>query len=51
VIMVGLVIAFPGLVTAGLDKGPKMDPSKVKIELQIPQQQDDDAEPPPIQFK
>jgi len=51
VIMVGLVIAFPGLVTAGLDKGPKMDPSKVKIELQIPQQQDDDAEPPPITIK
>ncbi len=51
VIMVGLVIAFPGMVTAGLDKGPKMDPSKVKIELQIPMQQDDqpaDEEPPPI---
>ncbi len=53
VIMVGIVIAFPGLVTAGLDKGPKMDPSKVKIELQIPSQQDQpaDEEPPPIVIK
>src|SRR5690348_718129 len=28
-IMVGLVIAFPQLVLAGLDSGPKLDPSKV----------------------
>ena len=30
-IMVGIVIAWPGLVTALLDKGPKVDPSKVEI--------------------
>ncbi len=36
VIMVGIVIAFPGLVTGNLDSGPKIDPSKVKIEIQAP---------------
>ena len=46
IIMVILVIAFPGMVTSGLDKGPKMDPSKVKIELQIQTQPPD--EPPPV---
>jgi len=35
-IMVGLVIAFPTLVLAGLDSGPKMDPSKVQIQIQEP---------------
>ncbi len=39
-IMVAIVIAFPGLVTAGLDKDLKIDPSKVKIELQAPPQYD-----------
>lgn len=51
VIMVGLVIAFPGLVTAGLDSGPKIDPSKVKIELPMPGQESDEPPPPPVQFK
>jgi TRAP-type mannitol/chloroaromatic compound transport system permease large subunit len=32
-IMVGLVIAFPNLVLAGLDSGPKIDPSKVQIQV------------------
>jgi TRAP-type mannitol/chloroaromatic compound transport system permease large subunit len=32
-IMVAIVIAWPGLVTALLDTGPKMDPSKVQIIL------------------
>jgi tripartite ATP-independent transporter DctM subunit len=50
VIMVAMVIAFPGLVTAGLDKGPKVDSSKVKIELKMPTQEDDST-PPPIQIK
>ena len=44
VIMVGIVILFPGLVLGGLDNGPKVDPSKVKIELQAPTS--DDAAPP-----
>ncbi|MBS0521742.1 MAG: TRAP transporter large permease subunit [Proteobacteria bacterium] len=44
VIMVALVIIFPGMVTGGLDKGPKVDPNKVKIELQAPPT--DDAAPP-----
>jgi TRAP-type mannitol/chloroaromatic compound transport system permease large subunit len=49
-IMVAIVIAWPGLVTALLDTGPKMDPSKVQIILppeqgsQEPGQSDDDLE-------
>jgi TRAP-type mannitol/chloroaromatic compound transport system permease large subunit len=49
-IMVAIVIAWPGLVTALLDTGPKMDPSKVQIILppeqgsQEPGQADDDLE-------
>jgi TRAP-type mannitol/chloroaromatic compound transport system permease large subunit len=45
VIMVGIVIALPGLVTGGLDKGPKVDPSKVKIEIQAPSTEE---APPPV---
>jgi len=37
VIMVGIVIAFPGLVTGSLEKST-VDPSKVKIELQQEEQ-------------
>lgn len=48
VIMVGILIAFPGLVTAGLDQGPKIDPSKVKIEIPMPSA--DQEEPPPVKF-
>jgi tripartite ATP-independent transporter DctM subunit len=33
VIMVGIVIAWPGLVTSFLDKGNNIDPSKVNIEV------------------
>ena len=40
VVMVALVIAFPGMVTAGLDKGNGVDPSKVKIEIQAPPSED-----------
>jgi tripartite ATP-independent transporter DctM subunit len=49
-IMVAIVIAWPGLVTALLDTGPKTDPSKVQIILppeqgsQEPGQADDDLE-------
>ena len=49
-IMVAIVIAWPGLVTALLDTGPKMDPSKVQIILppeqgsQEPGRADDDLE-------
>ncbi len=46
VVMVGLVIAFPGMVTGNLDKGNNVDPSKVKIELQAPSTD----EPPPVSF-
>lgn len=45
-IMVALVIAWPGLVTGLLDDGPAIDASKIKIELQAP-----DPEPPPVQFR
>jgi tripartite ATP-independent transporter DctM subunit len=48
VIMVGLVIGFPQLVLGGLDHGPKLDPSKVKID--IPQMEYQD-EPAPIIIK
>lgn len=45
-VMVAILIAFPDLVMAGLDSGPKVDPSKVKIE--IPQMDFEDQPPPPI---
>ncbi len=47
--MVALVIAFPVLVLAGLDTGPKIDPRKVKIEIQTPQ--GDTDQPFQIQIK
>ena len=31
--MVAMVIAFPGMVLSSLDKGPKIDPSKIQIEV------------------
>jgi hypothetical protein len=34
VIMVGLVIAFPGMVTGAFDKAEAVDVDKVRIELQ-----------------
>jgi len=34
IVMVGLIIAFPGLVSSGLGKQQEMDTSKVKIEAQ-----------------
>jgi tripartite ATP-independent transporter DctM subunit len=44
-IMVAIVIAFPKVVTATLDRPHGVDPSKVKIEIQSPQ---DDDSPPPL---
>ena len=43
-IMVAIVIFWPGLVTAMLDSGPKVDPSKVQIILPS-----DETPPPPGQ--
>src|SRR6266849_9344360 len=43
-IMVAIVIAWPGLVTAFLDKGSGVDPSKV--EIVIPPQDQNEAAPP-----
>jgi tripartite ATP-independent transporter DctM subunit len=43
-VAVALVIAFPILVTHYQDKGPKVDPSKVQIEIQLPDL------PPPLDF-
>ncbi|WP_431859621.1 TRAP transporter large permease [Azospirillum sp.] len=43
VIMVGIVILFPGLVEVGLDRGQKVDPNTIQIE--IPQM--DFGAPPP----
>ena len=31
-IMVGILIGFPELVLSGLDRGPKVDPNKIRIE-------------------
>jgi len=45
--MVGAVIAFPGMVLSSLDKGPKIDPTKIQIE--VPQVVP--SETPTIQFK
>src|SRR5215831_12451582 len=42
-IMVAIVIAWPGLVTALLDTGPSVDPSK--IEIVIPPQENEPAPP------
>ena len=47
VIMVVLVVCFPILVTALLDTSPKLDPSKVRIELESPSED----EPAPVEFK
>ena len=56
-IMVGIVIAFPQLVTAFLDKASDVDPAKVKIEIpqsefqkEQEQNEKDDTEPPPPDF-
>ncbi len=46
--MVAAVIAFPGMVLGSLDKGPKIDPTKIQIELpQLAPSSDN----PQIQFK
>src|SRR5215472_11027150 len=39
VIMVSLVIAFPSLVLVALDHGPKIDPTKVQIQISPPSDQ------------
>jgi len=36
VILVAILIVWPQSVTYWLDKGTKIDPSKVKIEIQMP---------------
>jgi TRAP-type mannitol/chloroaromatic compound transport system permease large subunit len=46
-IMVGLVIAFPQLVLASLDSGPKINPNDVHIEFP----QDDQSNQPPTDYK
>ncbi len=48
-VMVGLVIAFPALVLSALGGGPKIDPNKVKIEIQTPQS--DQGEIPQFNIK
>jgi len=45
-VMVALVVAFPKIVTIGLDKPHGVDPSKVKIEIQAPPAEDE--APPPV---
>ena len=45
--MVITVIAFPGMVLGSLDTGPKLDPTKIRIE--VPQLQPEQT--PQVQFK
>jgi TRAP-type mannitol/chloroaromatic compound transport system permease large subunit len=45
--MVATVIAFPGMVLSSLDRGPKVDPSKIQIELPLPAPEQN----PQIQFR
>ncbi|WP_426959124.1 TRAP transporter large permease [Muricoccus radiodurans] len=48
VLLVGVVIAWPESVTYWLDKGTGVDPSTVRIEVPMP---DTDDEPPPVVFR
>ena len=53
-IMVGLVIFFPQLVLSGLSHEPKVDPSKIRIEIPSPgygTPSIDIPAPPPVEFK
>jgi hypothetical protein len=50
IVMVGLLIAYPQLVTATLDRGAKVDPGKVRIRIDAPAGGGGE-EPPPIIFK
>jgi tripartite ATP-independent transporter DctM subunit len=58
VIMVGIVIAFPQLVTAFLDKGNNVDPASIQIEIpqsdfqreQEQKEKEEGNEPPPPDF-
>ncbi len=45
-VMVGLVIAFPIMVTGLLDGPSQVDPNTVKIDIAPPAAEDDDAPPP-----
>ena len=42
-----IAVAFPGMVLGSLDTAPKIDPTKIQIE--VPQAAPDET--PPIQFK
>jgi TRAP-type mannitol/chloroaromatic compound transport system permease large subunit len=44
-VMVTLVIAFPNLVLVALDHGPKIDPTKVQIQITPPSDQGDTDQP------
>ncbi len=45
-IMVALVIAFPSLVLVALDNGPKVDPTKLQIQIAPPSDQGSDTDQP-----
>jgi hypothetical protein len=45
--MVGIVIAFPSMVLGSLDGGPKVDPTKIQIEVP----QSTPYAPPQIEIK
>jgi len=49
IIMVGLVIAFPWMVTGEVSHGTGRDPAKVQINIPAPDSSND--EPPPVTFK
>jgi len=47
VIMVGLIIAFPGIVSSGLDKVQVYDMDKIRLQMEADQLKDDGAAPTP----
>jgi len=49
ILMVAVLIGFPGLVTGALEHGPVKDPMKVQINVPSPDASGD--EPPPVTFK
>ena len=46
-IMVAIIIAFPGLVTSGVHKGPTLDADKILQQLEVQMDKAEDATPPP----
>ncbi|HAL38878.1 MAG TPA: C4-dicarboxylate ABC transporter, partial [Polaromonas sp.] len=46
IIMVGLIIAFPGIVSSGLDKAEVYDPDKIRLQMEADMPKEDSFEAP-----